>query len=330
MCIFRSAQILLLLFVLSLQTSAQYCSVELSEENIKTLAESSKTATLFVVINNEKDPGDAALVNAVKNYWKIGPYKFMSKTEFVEQKMRGALSMNQFYLYEWYTGYNISSNNALEMTSFLNQFNTGYFVLSLAVPYKPEKKSKIKSDRTTDLLDLKFDLSSTIKSNKDKVLDGYFDLMVKYFSNEISFCQNNKIPLKDIKKENKDGIVYFGDGLQDVQSRDILLVKEQVNKVRSNDKKDNKRIAAVDAVAQFSPPGKNVYTVYPDDIKMALSKADKKVLLYTNDMLISASDGAVIAAPQNFGGEPVKKDYGFWLSALGILGLAFALGTAVK
>jgi hypothetical protein len=292
------------------------------------MGEGSKSATLHVIINNEKDPGDAAIVNAVKKYWNMGPYKFMSKAEFVDQKTNNKLPVGQFYLYEWLNGYEYMGLNSLQLTEMLNMTNTGYFHLSLTIPPEVSKNKKSESvPKTSQSLSLQFDLSSTMTSNKDKILDGYFDLMVKYFNNEIAFCRKG-IAADSVKKENKDGYVYFGEGTSGIDKHDILLVKEQVNRVKPSDKE--KKVTAVDAVAQFNPSPKNVYTVFPEDIKLALEKNDKKVLLYTNNMLINASDGSVYAAPGSFGVEPIKKDYGFWLASLGILAAAFVLAITVK
>jgi len=325
----RIKPLLLFLFGWS-ALSAQYASIELSADNIKRIGDASKTATVFVVINNEKDPADAALVSAVKKYWKIGPYKFMAKAEFVDKKMKNELAFGQLYLYEWFSGFDIVADNAIAMTETLNQINTGYFQLSLAYPFEPLKKSKATSEKKTELVDLRFDLSSTMRSNKERVLDGYFDLMIKYYNNEVNYCQHAE-ENKDLKKENKDGIVYFGEGLQTVSGCDVLLVKEQVSKAPKNTKDANKKPSPADAVMQFNIPEKQVFTVFPDDIKLALAKNDQKVLLYTNDMLISANNGAVVAAPGYLGGiKPEKSDWGFWLAASVILAASFLLGMSVK
>ena len=302
---------------------SQYASIELSQENAKILGEVSKKATLFVVINNEKDPKDAALVNAAKNYWKAGPYKFMSSKEFITIKNKNELSPTDLYLYEWFDGYYTITPGQADLSAFL-KINTGLFFLSYGGS-KPLTEGK----SANNIVSLKFDLSSTLANSKDKVIDGYFDLMVKYFYNEVLFCQK-QIIFKDVKKDSKDGIAYFDTGLNDVQSKDILLIKEQVNKSLPKNKKGAKKASPMSVVSMFNPPVKNVYTVFPEDIKMAVNKNDKQVLLYTNDMLISAQDGKVVAAQDKFGFAPAKKDYTFWLVAFGILISAFTTATIMK
>lgn len=323
--------ILVLLIFISSLTHAQYSSIALSETKAKKLGEISKKAVLHVVIGNEKDPSDAALLTAVKNYWKAGGYKVMGKAEFAKLKEQNELIADDLYLYEWLSDPNlINGFDETALAVLLSQIKTGYFYLSAGS--QEESTVKINGDKRKrwDLaISLRFDLTSTIINTKDKILDGYFDLMVKYFDNEIKFCQSHN-SIKDVKKEDKDGIVYFNDGLKDVQEKDILLIKEQVNKSKGAAKKEDKKATNMTAVSQFNPPTKNVYTVFPEDIKLALSKSDAKVLIFSNDMLISASNGAVIAAPSVYGFVPVKKDYAFWTGAIAILVSAFALATIMK
>lgn len=314
----------ILFFVYCLISSsyfAQYASIELKEDEAKKLGEISKNATLFLAINNEKDPADAALVNAVKNYWKIGKYKFMSRIEFLTKQAANQLSKTDLYLYESTDAYGTSNP-----VTVLASVKTGIFCLSLGD--RIEKTTRVGTMRlksTTSIM-LKFDVSSTLTDSKDKVNDGFIDLMVKYFNHETEFCQK-LTSVKDVKKEEKDGMVYFEGGLLDVQNKDILLVKEQVNKMKISAKNAGKKATPISAVSQFNPPSKNVYTVFPDDVKMAGKKADSKVLIYSNDMLINASNGAVAAAPMNFNEAASKGDPFFWLAAIGIL--VIALGTSV-
>ncbi len=316
---------ILLLILTSHFLVAQYASVKLSEKEIKQVSENSKGASLFVVIDNEKDPSDAALVNAVKNYWKLGTFKFISKVEYLDQVQKDILSPNSFYLHEFYEDYTAPATNAIIASAQLKNVHSGVYALDLVLTKENNAKEKKPSEKKTEKISFGFDVSNSVLFTKGKVLDGYFDLMLKYFVHEIRFCQN-LVSIKDVKKDEKDGIVYFDNGLSEVQARDILLIKEQVNRMSNADKKEKKRVVAADAVAQFNEP-KNVYTVFPDDIKMALTKSDNKVLILSNGMLLSANDGAVLAAPNSYKEGAEKKD-GFWLAALSVLVLAYA-GTLI-
>ncbi|MBL7920892.1 MAG: hypothetical protein JNJ40_11295 [Bacteroidia bacterium] len=308
---------------------SQYSSVSLTEESAKKIADLSKKGTLYVVINNEKEPYDAALLNAVKSNWKVGSYNLLSGTAFLNSKSKSELSENDLYLYESNGDYsmNESSGNAV-LANVLNKTHTGVFYLLAGNEKDVQKKSGGLKYSTKESVKIKFDLSSTLTNTKEKVLDGYFDLMLKYFNNEVVFCQK-AIAFRDVKKEDKDGIVYFESGLNDVQTKSILLVKEQVNKTLAADKAANKKTTPFNAVSQFNPPTKNVYTVFPEDIKLALTKADKEVLIFSNEMLLNASNGSVVAAPSVMADAPVKKDH-FVLASLGILAVAFVIATLLK
>jgi hypothetical protein len=313
---------LLFLILLSELACAQYSAVTLSEKNIRQIADNSKNAFLHVVIDNEKDLCDAALVSAVKSYWKLGTYKFISKTEYLDLKQKDGLLINTFYLHEFYESSSVSSStNALIASALLKNVHTGVYSLDFIANKEVKPKEKKPPLIKTESLTLNFDLSNSILFNKGKVLDGYYDLMLKYLNNEIQFCQKY-VSIKDLKKEDKNGIIYFDNGIKDVLSLDILLIKEQVNKITTEDKKKKKKVVAADAVAQFNEP-KNVFTVYPEDIKLAITKADKKVLILSNGMLLSAENGAVVAAPNIYIEGKEKKD-GFLLAALSVLILAYA------
>ena len=320
---------LIAFFTISVFSFAQYSSVALSEANAKKLGDLSKGATLFIVIKNEKSPADAALINAVKNYWKQGSYKFMARAEFIAKTLKYELPDNGLFLYEWVADLSLDTKMDTTLKAYaLSQKRTRCYSLSSGF-IKDDKPSSRKDKNPGHDISLKFDLAGSYADSKSKILDGYFDLMVKYFNNEVTFCQK-LVSIKEIKKEDKDGIVYFDDGRTNLQSKDILLVKEQVDKTNPTDKKSDRKASPFDAVSQFNPSSKNVYTVFPEDVKMAVSKNDKQVLIYSNDMLLSAYDGSVVAAPMHYGFMPVKKDYGFWLAALSILASAFAIATVMK
>src|SRR4051812_29952329 len=86
-----------------LQHYAQMPQVYLKPKQSKALGALSKTAPLVVVIENEKNADDAALISAVKEYWKIGPVKYMSGLEFAEKFKSGTLDRTNLYLYNNYT-----------------------------------------------------------------------------------------------------------------------------------------------------------------------------------------------------------------------------------
>jgi hypothetical protein len=321
-------QILLALYCfLTLSSFAQYSSIVLKEEDAKKLGSISKTATLILAINNEKDPADAALINAVKSYWKISKYKLISRAEFLNLQAKNELSKTDLYLYE--STENISTGGATGFSNpaLLSNVKTGVFCLSIGEQNNKVNPSESFKQSSTKAIKLRFDLNSTLSNSKARVLDGYYSLMVKFFNHEVEFCQKVN-SFKEIKKDEKDGIVYFESGLTEIPNKDILLIKEQVNKSHASDKKNTKKGTPVNVVSQFNPSTKNVYTVFPEDIKMALDKNDNKVLIYSNDMLISAANGAVVAAPMNLSDTNSKGDPLFWAAALGVF-VAAVLGAVI-
>jgi hypothetical protein len=310
---------------------AQYSLVSIKQEQAIKLGIKSKTAVLNIVINNEKDPFDAALLSAIKAYWKIGEYKLISVAEFIKQRTDGTLSTESFYLYEskddflWNT-----DNNNLVLIDNWSKIRTGKFNFSGAVPLNQKALKKNKNTKPIDeVIYLTFDMSSTYSTNKETVIDGFYDLMIKYFNYEISFCQKES-EVKSTTQTEKEGYTYFKNGVTEIQTKNILLTKEQVNKSTPS-KKSAKKVMPLNAVSQFNPNQKNIYTVFPEDIKLALSKNDKDVLLYCNDMLIKAETGEVIVAPStSFGGEYYEKRDHFFPLVLGIVASAFLIAYLLK
>lgn len=319
----------LTLILFSIVSSGQYASIAINETAIKRFAENSKGATLYAVIANEKDPADAALVNAVKAFWKAGDYKFISKTEYIDQGQKGTRKNDAFYLAEWYDIDMGGGANTLAISSAVKNIHSGVYTLSFKTDAATDAYQTDELRNKIDVFKLEFDLSATLTNTKEKIIDSYFDLMIKYFDHEVAFCKAF-VSEKDVKKESRAGIVYFGDALKEIHAKDILLVKEQIPKTEAADRKKGKKVKAAEAVSQFDIPGKNVYVVYPEDVKLALNKGDKQVLIYSNGMLLSATDGSVAAANDNAViSDGTKKD-GFMVLAISILVLSFGLATVVK
>lgn len=275
---------------LNLSSYGQYASMSLKKSEIKKYAHCKENATLFVVITNEKNSGDAALVNAAKTYWNKGSIKFISRIEFINQISQKKLQVGHYYLYEWvYEGKN-KALNYIDVNTLLPAPNSGYFALSLIDPSLADTKTE---SGPADRLSLFFSLGLVAGDQKGRVLESYYDLMVKYFNHEAGLLSKT---ISKTKVKKKNGYYYFENAYKELADRDVLLVKEQVRRKQSGKEKKEKK-GADNVVDQFKLQKKNIYTVFPEDIGMALKKHDSKVVLYCNGMLLSAEDASVLAAP---------------------------------
>jgi hypothetical protein len=297
-------------------SSAQYSSLAFKKSELKKIASCAKSPTLFVVITNEKNSGDAALVNAAKKFWKKGPVKFISRIEFINQIGQSKLQAGQFYLYEWvYEGKN-KALKYIDLNTLLPAPNSGYFALSLI---DPSLSTSNKAGSAVDRLSLFFNMGLVASDQKGRVLDPYYDLMLKYFNNEIDFATATLQP--ELKKKKKNGYYYFGNAFVEIPSKDVLLVKEQTEKKQPGQaKKKKKKGEPASVVDQFKLNKKNIYTVFPEDVSLSLQKSDPKVALYCNGMLLSAENGSVLAAA-----VPVKR-HPLLFSIIGT-GVATAIAT---
>ncbi len=277
---------------LNLSSYGQYAAMALKKSDIKKYARCKENATLFVVITNEKNSGDAALVNAAKTYWKKGSIKFISRIEFINQISQKKLQVGHYYLYEWvYEGKN-KALNYIDVNTLLPAPNSGYFALSLIDPSLADTKTE---SGPADRLSLFFSLGLVAGDQKGRVLESYYDLMVKYFDHEAGLLAKTSSKTK-VKKKN--GYYYFENAYKELADRDVLLVKEQVRRKQPGEEKKKKKDkdGTSNVVDQFKLQKKNIYTVFPEDIGMALKKNDSKVVLYCNGMLLSAEDASVLAA----------------------------------
>ncbi len=172
----RSKYLLLIFCFTSILIAAQTSSFLLKPERALELSKAASSGSLAVVIDNEKYAYDGALVSAVKNYWKASSYRFMSRTEFYEGVKAGKLPKTNLYLYE-------------------NEYGSGNFILTNSPSNETFFTKKDKS-----LANLEYSILNSGFDFKGKILDGYFDLMVKHFNFEIKYCGNESNFTKDNKK----------------------------------------------------------------------------------------------------------------------------------
>ena len=279
---------LLLLFLFLLNTflfTAQLPLAYQSRKQAMALGEFSKTADLVVVIENEKNPDDAALIAAIKNYWKIGPVKYMSGLEFSEKFKQNTLDTKNLYLYNNYA--RVYSTNV--KTPGIAAYK-GYYMTN-----DPRKLVYSTSNKKAPAY-LHFS-ANALYDNKQVPISGFYSLMVKNFNHDISYCQSTDNFTKRQKDKRKKGIRFFNQ--EEIADKTLLLVKEQT--VRQEKKKSKKQKKNVDSkkkmrfITDDYTNKKVPVIVFPEDIDYAVKKGDPTILLYTGGTLYSAKDGSAYA-----------------------------------
>lgn len=290
--------IALALLWISVPCFAQLPQVYLNTKQSQTLGALSKTAPLFVVIDNEKRADDAALIAAVKSYWKIGSVKYMSTLEFLVKYKEQSFDPGNLYLYNNTSmdlnnlggkKVRISSGNVEDIPSIYNGF---YLTNS---PYK-----LINSPSNKTAPPYLYFSADALTDSKQEPIKGFYDLMVKNFNHDVLYCQDETNFLKSSKKlKRKNGVQVFTK--DSITNKTILLVKEQTN---IQDKKTNDAGEKKSQVATKKSENKhvtekyeakNTMVVFPEDIQYAVKKSDKNILLYNGAALYSPVDGSVYA-----------------------------------
>jgi hypothetical protein len=290
--------ILKAVLLLALPFAAQTTATYLNAKQAQALTDITKTAELCVVIENEKAPLDAALVEAVKAYWKITKVKFMSQLEFGDKMKSRTLDTKNLYLYStFYYGFG---------------YYSGYYLTNDPVKLSTTKKMSARPPYVY------FSVGSAIADSKGNVNKGYFALMIKNFVYEVNYCKNPENFDKKKKKYKTEGNLVFMKDKSEMEGKNLLLVKEQVSKKaktkESKDSKKSKQKEDTNVPISVKNTDSKIKTVvvFPEDIDYAVKKSDKSVMLYNGGQLYSAEDGSVYVGPKPYNARPSSFYYVYY------------------
>jgi hypothetical protein len=309
---------LLTLIILSIKLSAQLPSIYLKPKLIKQFVSETKTGNLYVVIDNEKNDDDAALIDAVKTYWKHGTITYLSSIEFNEKMKVRNFDVKNFYLFPNF--------KSLTMSPYPRY--KGFYLTNK--PYELLYTAKPK--RYPFYL---FFSSRNMSDSRRDVIKGYYALMVKNFHYDINYCRNEEnFKTKPKYKKVKDFTFIRENSAFDKKT--FLLVKEQVSK---KDKKEKKEMKGAKGEKESSMENTTIeingitlgadmksLVVFPEDIDYAVKKNDKDILLFNFGTIYSADDGSVYATQID---EP-KSTLKYYTSAVASLVVVIAFFTIVK
>jgi len=271
-----------ILFLFTTITFAQLPTFYLNKKVIKSFNTETKDATLYVVIENEKKPNDAALIDAVKSYWTLNKVKYMSLLEFKEKIKSNSFDNKNIYLFETY-------NNR---SSYLYR-PEGYYLTNKPVELLTAVKQKF-------IPFYLFFSGSALYDNRGGTLKGYYDLMIKNFNYDIRFCQD-PANVDSKKKISKYKGLSFLKTESELNNKTFLLVKEQAVKQEKKPVKKNKKKEKIEAdenfhlVKDLPKSSLKSVVVFPEDIEYAVKISDKNILLYNGANVYSAEDGSVYA-----------------------------------
>lgn len=263
---------------------AQLPIAYLSKKQSLALGNLSKTAQLVVVIENEKNPGETALIAAVKQYWKLGTIKYMSGLEFSEKFKENTLDPSKLYLFN-----NFARNYIINAKKQTIANHYGYYLTN-------EPRKLINSPNNRLAPPYLYFSGASLYDNKQQPISGFYSLMIKNFNHDIAYCQLKDNFLKRQRNKRKNGVRFFKE--EDLNDKTLLLVKEQTKREEKSKKKKRRE-------QNNSPKKKQKFitddytkkkvptVVFPEDIDHALKINDDKVMLYSGGSIYSAKDGSV-------------------------------------
>lgn len=297
-----------------LSTFAQLPQVYLKPKQSLALGELSKSATLFVVIENEKKTDDAALVNAVKSQWNAGRVKYISLLEFTEKYKSNTLDNANLYLFDNIDQVYTPEKRIIPLTVY-----NGFYLTN-------SPRELVNSAKPTKAPPYLFFSANTLKDKKGTPNNGFYALMVKNFNYDIKYCRNEQNFKTKKKLKRKNGIYFFkADSIRD---KTVLLVKEQTVREEKNAKPNVKKIN--NKSKKHSEKATDKYTdskqpviVFPEDIEYAVKHNDNNIMLYNGGCLYSAADGSVYATMRGKSSSSFRPIFSIASLAISIASVVF-------
>jgi len=270
---------------------AQTTSTYLNAKQAQEFADLAKSAELYVVIENEKAPFDAALVEAVKSYWKITKIKYISTLEFLDKYKSSKLDPKNFYLYT------VADVLGTQMYSrYSLGLHSGYYLTN-------DPKKMLSARKSSGAPPYLYFSANSLGDSKGNINKGFFQLMIKNFNYELEYCKNPENFSGKKKYKISDGLIFIKEQ-KEFEGKNLLVVKEQVAKKEKNDKskksKGKKEETAMPMNMNKGESQIKMYVVFPEDIEQAIKKSDKDIILYTGGNLYSAADGSVYVTPKPY------------------------------
>lgn len=244
----------------------------LSTEQIKILSSLTATGVLNVVIKNEKETEDGALVKSIKEHWNVCEIHYMSELEFFTKYSEGVLNTNELYLYRNYTGL-----KRIPKKEFFGQGAVdGYYLTNN--PESLNTANKIK--KAPPYL---FFSNKTLIDEKGKANEGLFRLMIKNFNQELKELKSNNAQSAEKAFPNVDG-TFLMKNKEIISNRSIIALKEQ-----DLDKNSNEFKRTIKIVQKYLDKKPKSIIVYPEDIEYAVKHEDSTALIYHNGNLFSTN-----------------------------------------
>ncbi|MHB8260602.1 MAG: hypothetical protein ACYDCN_05500 [Bacteroidia bacterium] len=275
--------ILFIILLSSVFLSAQSSKFCLKASQAQAFYADVAQSTLVIPISDKKDPEEKALLDAVKKYWTICPYKIISSKVFIEmQKNRSETPPKTFYLvketYErlhkrqkdWaYSKYYITRQNL-----WVEEQDDPYIEFKLPIKTNNQKPTELPcgylfglmiKHLNAELLLMKYPEAYENSFSRKKLLRVNFKHSLKPYANNTLLISENEL---------EDYMIYLPDEDKDRVQQQNKLIKFIARKTKI--KRSNIKMAT------------------GNEIKTAIEKADANTLVYVGFTVYDAKDARIL------------------------------------
>jgi hypothetical protein len=305
--------ILLLFFVQNIKFGyAQSSKLTLKANQVSTFYDEIIKATLIIPITDAKDPEEKALLDALKKYWTVCPYKTISRKTFDElQAKNEAASPKTFYLVK-------ETYERLKRRK-KDWAYTKYYI---------SKQNHWVEEQDEPFIEFKLPLKTVNRIPAELSVGYLFGLMIKHFNSEVLLMKNEEAYFNTFSRK-KLFKVNFKHSLKPYANKTLLVSKNELENYMINlpdDKKDveiqlTRFVRSISKKAKIKPV--NIKMVNETDIKTAISKADANTLIYTGYTIYNTQDAAMLRRiDPNRGAKPFH-----WVLAITIVITVVAVAT---
>jgi hypothetical protein len=260
-------------------------------------------ATLVIPITDKKDPEEKALLDAVKKYWTICPYKTINRKVFNEmQNNHSETPSKTFYLLkETYERLKRRKKDWAYSKYYITKQNV--WIEEHDEPYV-EFKLPVKTQNYTPV----------------ELPCGYlFGLMIKNLNAEL-LLMKDPVAYENSFSRKKLVKVNFKHSLKAYAGKTLLVTADELENYMINLPEDDKDINGLQnklikfIARKTKLKRSNIKVASRDEVKTAIEKADANMLIYTGFSVYNAQDAKMLRRiDPNRGFKP-----GQWVLAIGL------------
>ncbi len=260
-------------------------------------------ATLIIPVTDAKDAEEKALIDAVKKYWTVCPYKIMNRKAFDEmQSKHPEVSSKFFYL--------IKETYERLKPRKKDWAYTKYYI---------SKQSHWVEEHEEPFIEFKLPLKTVNREPVELSVNYLFVLMIKHFNHEVLLMKNEETYFETSSRK-KLLKVNFKHTLKPYANKTLLVSKNELENYMIDLPENRKEVEIQQArfirsiVKKTKLNPANIKMANENEIKKAIAVADTNTMIYTGYSIYYAHNDVMIRRiDPHRSGRPV-----YWILAITI------------